>query len=675
MVAAIALAIGAVGFWATVKLKGSLHEIGEVQLPSVQNLLVADRNLESLRVAQRTLLCPGIDDATRKRQFTNIAKASETYAGALEAYEALSRGQEEAAVWAQWKPALEAWQAENDKFLDLEKQLEATDILNPTDMERKLEGFRGDHYKLSAAVLDLIESNTKLEGGDDHTACRFGKWLGTFHTENKELQRLLAEIQPVHQAFHEHVGTVKKGVAEGKKEEAAKILHGTMEEAMTKTFAAFSGMQAEAQKATEMYRQMGEQATGACVGKQKIALEHLRKVIEINMNGAVAARKAGNALALKSQWMSGLGMGIGVVVALAFGILLSTSITRSLNQIISGLSSGSEQVTSASGQVSSASQSLAQGASEQASSLEETSSALEEMASMTKQNAEHANKADTLMRETKSTVGGGVESMKRMSEAIEKIKTSAGETAKIIKTIDEIAFQTNLLALNAAVEAARAGEAGKGFAVVAEEVRNLARRSAEAAKNTADLIEGAQKNADAGVNVTSDVAKSLAAIQESAGKVGALVAEIAAASKEQSQGIEQVNTAVAEMDKVVQQNAANAEESASASEELSGQAQELQAMVSELVGIVTGSSGEGQRQAPARLDHATTGPRQALSVGPAPTRNPTLQPRTQAVRMHGGNGNGNTNGHRSGKPQLVAVGAGMKPEEVIPLDDAELKQF
>ena len=151
---------------------------------------------------------------------------------------------------------------------------------------------------------------------------------------------------------------------------------------------------------------------------------------------------------------------------------------------------------------------------------------------MTRQSADNTQKASSLMEETKSQLGSAVEAMKRMTKAIDQIKTSSSDTAKIIKTIDEIAFQTNLLALNAAVEAARAGEAGKGFAVVAEEVRNLARRSAEAAKNTADLIEGAQRNADVGVAITTEVDKLLTVAQESAAKVMVLVSEIAGASKE-----------------------------------------------------------------------------------------------------------------------------------------------
>jgi methyl-accepting chemotaxis protein len=250
-----------------------------------------------------------------------------------------------------------------------------------------------------------------------------------------------------------------------------------------------------------------------------------------------------------------------------------------LDTALTQVSQGTEQVSSASQQISAGSQSLAQGANEQASSLEEVSSSLEEMASMTKQNAENASQAKNLAVEANSNAAQGKQAMKRMSDSINKIKESSDQTAKIVKTIDEIAMQTNLLALNAAVEAARAGEAGRGFAVVAEEVRNLAQRSAAAAKNTANMIEESVKNAEDGVSIAGEVSQSFEVIAGSNSKVDNLIAEIAAASQEQSQGIDQINTAVAQMDKVTQQNAANSEESASASEELSSQAEELQKMV------------------------------------------------------------------------------------------------
>ena len=290
---------------------------------------------------------------------------------------------------------------------------------------------------------------------------------------------------------------------------------------------------------------------------------------------------------------------LGVVGALV-AVLFSSGLNRALKRLADALGVGAEQVSAASGEVSSASQQLAEGASQQASSLEESSAALQEMAAMTRQNADSADKADHLMGETKQAVGEGAQAVEQVSGAIGQIKDSARAMAKIIKTIDEISFQTNLLALNAAVEAARAGEAGKGFAVVAEEVRNLARRAAEAARNTSELIENSQKQADSSVALVEHLSLSFQGIQESSGKVATLISEIASASKEQAQGIEQVNTGVAEMDKVVQQNAANAEESASASEELSSQAVELSHIVGELLGMVGGASAQNaERVAPA----------------------------------------------------------------------------
>ena len=261
---------------------------------------------------------------------------------------------------------------------------------------------------------------------------------------------------------------------------------------------------------------------------------------------------------------------------------------ENLDKALQHVAIGADQVASASVQVSTGGQSLSQGASEQASSLEEVSSSLQEMSSMTKQNALNAREANGVSMAAGDNTEKGVESMNRMLSAINRIKSSSDATAKIVKTIDEIAFQTNLLALNAAVEAARAGDAGRGFAVVAEEVRNLAMRSAEAAKNTANLIEEAVKNSEQGVNISAEVLKNFQEINESGKKVSQVVAEIAAASEQQDQGISQVNKAVEQLNQVTQQNAANAEESASAAEEMSSQSEEMRSLVASFK--LTGSS-------------------------------------------------------------------------------------
>jgi methyl-accepting chemotaxis protein len=252
---------------------------------------------------------------------------------------------------------------------------------------------------------------------------------------------------------------------------------------------------------------------------------------------------------------------------------------ENLDKALLQVAIGAQQVTSASLQVSTGGQSLSQGASEQASALEEISGNLREISSMTKQNAIYASEAKSVAEAARTSADKGIESMNRMSSAISKIKTSSDSTAKIVKTIDEIAFQTNLLALNAAVEAARAGDAGKGFAVVAEEVRNLAMRSAEAARITANLIEEAVKNSENGVNINAEVLKKFREISEKANEVSHVVAEIAVASEQQNQGISQVNKAVEQLNGLTQKAVANAEESASSAEEMSSQSKEMLSMV------------------------------------------------------------------------------------------------
>ncbi len=286
------------------------------------------------------------------------------------------------------------------------------------------------------------------------------------------------------------------------------------------------------------------------------------------------------------EWIIGIIALVSFASIVAIALLLTRMIAGPIRRTVEGVTTASNQVQSAAEQISSSSQALAESTSEQAASLEETASSLEEMANMNRQNAENADQANQLVKETTTLAEQGGEAMGRMSAAIEEIKTSSGETAKIIKTIDEIAFQTNLLALNAAVEAARAGDAGRGFAVVAEEVRNLAQRSAAAAKDTNELIESSQEKAELGVKVSGEVETALSKILSAIVQINDLVRSVATASKEQSGGIDQVNMAVSQMDSSTQGNAANAEQASSTSEELSAQAQELTVMISELMNMV-----------------------------------------------------------------------------------------
>lgn len=294
----------------------------------------------------------------------------------------------------------------------------------------------------------------------------------------------------------------------------------------------------------------------------------------------------------RSIWQTAIYATVGVLVlCLAIFYTLRQLVTKPIHRIIEDLSNSSSTVASASGQISSSSHLLAEGSSEQAASIEETSASLEEMSSMTKQNADNSRQADALMQEANAVITTANQTMDDMTVSMAEITKTSQETQKIVKTIDEIAFQTNLLALNAAVEAARAGEAGAGFAVVADEVRNLAMRAADAARNTSGLIEGSVHEIEQGSGLLDATYKAFDNVSVSAEKVTQLIGEIAAASDEQAQGIEQVNTAVGEMDKVVQHNAATAEESASAAQEMSTQAEHLKTAVDSLVALVEGQRG------------------------------------------------------------------------------------
>ena len=296
-----------------------------------------------------------------------------------------------------------------------------------------------------------------------------------------------------------------------------------------------------------------------------------------------------SAMNVHIQYMTGIIL-LVLFCIMALGVRITRRISGTIYRIIQGLNEGAEQVASAAGEVSSASQTLAEGSLEQAASIEETSSSLEEMASISRQNANNAGRADSLMKLVNQVVNKANTSMSQLTTSMQEISKASEKTSNIIKTIDQIAFQTNLLALNAAVEGARAGEAGTGFAVVADEVRNLAERAADAARDTAALIEGTVKKISDGTALVKTTNDAFIEVTSSAYKVSELVGEIAATSNVQSIGIEQLNFAVSEMDKVTQQNAATAEESASASEELNAQAEALKGFVADLSAMVGGSA-------------------------------------------------------------------------------------
>jgi len=352
---------------------------------------------------------------------------------------------------------------------------------------------------------------------------------------------------------------------------------------------------------------------------------------------ANASSRQASLMAKRSTWVTSSFSVVAILLGIIFATVIVIGLNRTLRRLAGDLHDGSNQVASAAGQLTASSQSVAEGSGQQAASIEETSSSLEEITSITRRNSENAGKANDLAKQALQAADKGSTDMQAMSAAMQAIKNSSDDIAKIIRTIDEIAFQTNILALNAAVEAARAGEAGMGFAVVADEVRNLAQRSAQAAKETAAKIEGAINNTGRGVDLSSLVAVALDDIVIKARQVDELITEVASASREQTQGITHIGTAVGQMDKVTQSNAATAEQSAAAAQELNAQSLAMKHAVAELISLVGGQGHADTLSQPIKEHRETARPRKPIptSNGRAPAALETVASRQGEIPMDG----------------------------------------
>ncbi len=494
-----------------------------------------------------------------------------------------------------------------------------------------------DHHKWMRTVLADIDSptNSAIDVETDPTRCGFGKW---FYSEGRKTAAALvpaiadriAALEEPHRRLHQSVERLNSLLAEGDRSGARKVFFAEVEPLADELIGRFSDIRQVLLQGAEHDEELAA------------TLERDQLVVTV--------------LALFT-----------VILGLASALLTARKLMGGLRPAVTTLRQTSDQLAREGASMAASSEQIAGGATSQAASLEQTSATLEEIFSMTRQNADNAQEANAFTQNTNQAIQQAGEAMRKIAAAMQEIATAGHETRNIVKTIDEIAFQTNLLALNAAVEAARAGEAGAGFAVVADEVRSLAMRAAEAAKNTAGLIDETVSKIEEGASLVTNAEDAFSTISESSAKVAALISEIAGASQEQANGIEQLNAAVSAMDSVVQANAGHAEDNSNAAKELNSRAQVLRQVVDDLVqliGMDIGSQDAVQEEAPTR---------------PSPSRTATkavsrATPGASGKRAEGQKGLPGPNPAAPGAQQTAPAAAGGA-KEVIPFDDDEFEDF
>ncbi|KAF5032261.1 Methyl-accepting chemotaxis protein (MCP) signaling domain protein [anaerobic digester metagenome] len=643
MTALIALVIGLVCIAGMRNLSGSIDTLGNVSLPSVEHLLRIKGSVSDLSTNLRTLLSAELSAQDRRDIPVQIQNIREQYRKSADAYTALPRTAAEDAKWKECQATLATLAGANNNVLELNQNLLTLDIMNPDDLMGRLQQYRGDHYKLMTEVGKLMATGDAFEGGTDHTACGFGKWAAGFSTANTHLKGAMDTVAPIHQAFHQTIRDIKEMAAAGRTAEA-QAKYAALLPIAENVFAQFRAMRGQAESAQKSFQEMGRLLMVESKASQAKLDTLMLELVDLGVDGSRTAVQAARQEANTDTAMAIGGMIVGVIIALALGLILTKSITgpvykgvefarklaqgdltaevdvnqkdelgilaqalremvAKLREVVSEVQSASDNVASGSEELSASSEQLSQGATEQAASVEEVSSSMEEMSSNIRQNADNATQTEKIALKAAQDAQAGGQAVVQAVGAMKNI-------AEKISIVEEIARQTNLLALNAAIEAARAGEHGKGFAVVAAEVRKLAERSGTAAAEISELSSST-------VSVADQAGQMLTKLVPDIQRTAELVQEISAASNEQNAGAEQINKALQQLDQVIQQNASASEEMASTSEELSSQAEQLQATISffhlgATAARVTRQAARRGRPQPARK------PAKALATRPVP---------------------------------------------------------
>ncbi|MGB3222824.1 MAG: methyl-accepting chemotaxis protein [Desulforhopalus sp.] len=659
----ISVSLGILGYYGAVKSDKAIEEVGMVRLPGVQSLQIIKTSVNGLNSAMANLLIPGLDKELHQHQYDNINKARETYEVAWKTYESLPHSLEESELWEQLGVEWQKWRESNGVYLDLLHEVDSLDLGNHVELWKNLEKFRGDHYKVATNVLKLLKDGKSFDGGDDQHACNFGKWLATFETSNPQMKQVLQDILPMHDRFHKRVQKVKKLATEGKTDEASSFYTTQIVASMESTFGEFNKMIDLAKNADDSHKEAAHQLLEIAHEHQINATNLLDKII--SLNGEISTHTVNtskhNAKLLETVIL--FAVGIGVVLALFCAILvtkgitgpvqkvvafvdkvakgdftstlvidqqdevgkMSTALSKTVSElgsmikdIISGvntLSSSSTELAAISTQLSTTSAGASERANSVASASEEMSVNMSSVSAAMEQSASNVGMVATAAEEMSTTVSeiaGSASRAKTISEnaviqsqesarKVTDLGTAADKIGKVTEVITEISEQTNLLALNATIEAARAGEAGKGFAVVANEIKELAKQTAEATVDIKVQIEGMQgttsstisdiKTISEVINEINDVITTIASAveQQSAAtsEISENVAQAAGGIGEVNENVAQSSVAIQDINRDITEISNGSSEINSSSQNVNQSANELSKLAEQLSGLVS----------------------------------------------------------------------------------------
>ncbi|MFP4168630.1 MAG: methyl-accepting chemotaxis protein [Desulfonatronovibrionaceae bacterium] len=637
IVALITMAVGITGWMGAVRLGGDIHEVGDVRLPSIQNLLQVEVNIEKMMVAQRTLMSESLNMDQRRAQVEKLKTARESMLEQWEQFKALPATDEEVEISDELDRQLEEWMELNEQWLALNQEFEAAEILDPTRLVSNLRLFRGDHYQAEVRVADHIYEQQAFEGDDDPTACNFGKWLARTDFDNSQLVELLEDMQAPHDRFHQAVHDIQQAINTGNMNEAQRVYQNVMQPASKEVFSYFDELLALAEEVDALRDELNELAMGPVYTEAQEVMDGVEDLVHLNEQIAGQAVQDADSNARFIQILTLAGMVLGTIIAIVLGSILTLSITRPLykgvqfakkmaagdfsseldidqkdevgslaralnemvrsnaemfrdiNNGVNTLASSSTELNTISEDMAKRSEGTASKANSVATAAEEMSSNMNSVAAAMEQASTNVSTVASSSEEMSATISEIAENSERAknitndavqksqetSKRVNELGNAASEISKVTESITAISSQTNLLALNATIEAARAGEAGKGFAVVANEIKELAQQTASATDEIKGRIQAIQDATGMTVSEIEEISQVINDIDSIISTIAAAVEEQSTTTRDIAENVGQAASGIQEVNENVSQSSSVAGEIAREIAEVNNSAGEI----------------------------------------------------------------------------------------------------